>query len=50
MHYKWQVQARLFLSSENCMVRHECAEALGAIASEECVKILEQYAKDEEVF
>lgn len=28
------------------MVRHECAEALGSIASDECVKILEQYIKD----
>lgn len=28
------------------MVRHECAEALGSIASEECVKILEGYIND----
>ncbi|XP_028894862.2 deoxyhypusine hydroxylase [Zeugodacus cucurbitae] len=34
-------------SNENEMVRHECAEALGAIATEECVKILSRYAMDE---
>lgn len=31
------------------MVRHECAEALGAIATPECQKLLEEYAKDQEV-
>ena len=35
-------------STENSMVRHECAEALGAIANEACMKILEEYAKDNE--
>ena len=30
------------------MVRHECAEALGAIATEECTKILEEYLQDSE--
>lgn len=33
-------------TNENEMVRHECAEALGAIATEECIKILEPYLKD----
>ncbi|XP_067011128.1 deoxyhypusine hydroxylase [Anabrus simplex] len=33
--------------SENEMVRHECAEALGAIASSECFEILERYLKDD---
>lgn len=32
---------------ENEMVRHECAEALGAIASEECFEVLNVYLKDE---
>jgi deoxyhypusine monooxygenase len=31
------------------MVRHECAEALGSIATHECVEILEKYAKDKEI-
>lgn len=31
------------------MVRHECAEALGAIATDECTEILKTYAKDKEV-
>ena len=33
--------------SENEMVRHECAEALGAIATEECNQGLEQHLHDE---
>ena len=28
------------------MVRHECAEALGSIAQDECREILEQYLHD----
>ncbi|TDG43086.1 hypothetical protein AWZ03_010502 [Drosophila navojoa] len=32
---------------ENEMVRHECAEALGAIATEECIKILNRYSDDD---
>lgn len=32
---------------ENEMVRHECAEALGAIATEECRNILQKYVQDE---
>lgn len=34
-------------ASENEMVRHECAEALGAIATKECYEILNKYLKDE---
>lgn len=33
--------------TENEMVRHECAEALGSIATEECQRVLENYVKDE---
>jgi len=35
-------------AKESGMVRHECAEALGAIATPECRQLLEEYAKDEE--
>ncbi|ELU18882.1 hypothetical protein CAPTEDRAFT_226776 [Capitella teleta] len=35
-------------TSEHPMVRHECAEALGAIASEECMNVLKEYQKDPE--
>ncbi|XP_036343587.1 deoxyhypusine hydroxylase-like [Rhagoletis pomonella] len=34
--------------NENEMVRHECAEALGAIATEECIAILNRYAEDDQ--
>ena len=30
------------------MVRHECAEALGAIGNSECMKILKEYLQDEQ--
>ncbi|KAL1022913.1 hypothetical protein UPYG_G00034130 [Umbra pygmaea] len=43
-----QLQAGLERDEENAMVRHECAEALGAIGKEECMKILERYRKDKE--
>lgn len=33
--------------AENEMVRHECAEALGAIATDECTKILNDYLNDD---
>eukprot|EP00118_Oscarella_pearsei_P013952 m.115979 g.115979 ORF g.115979 m.115979 type:complete len:296 (+) comp37572_c1_seq22:124-1011(+) len=33
--------------SEHPMVRHECAEALGSIASEECLVILRRHLSDE---
>ncbi|CAH1179742.1 unnamed protein product [Phaedon cochleariae] len=31
---------------ENEMVRHECAEALGAIATEDCINVLNRYLQD----
>lgn len=34
-------------SGENEMVRHECAEALGAIANSECFDVLNEYLMDE---
>lgn len=34
--------------NENCMVRHECAEALGAIATDDCMRILSEHVEDEE--
>lgn len=34
---------------ENYMVRHECAEALGAIATEECEEVLKKFRNDPEV-
>lgn len=37
---------QLALQSEHPMVRHECAEALGAIATEEANAILEMYLND----
>lgn len=33
---------------EQGMVRHECAEAIGAVATEECFEILKSYANDKE--
>ncbi|CAH0563750.1 unnamed protein product [Brassicogethes aeneus] len=33
-------------SEESAMVRHECAEALGAIATDECTEVLNKYLKD----
>lgn len=33
--------------TKNEMVRHECAEALGAIATEECFNVLRKYLQDE---
>lgn len=30
------------------MVRHECAEALGSIATDACLPVLERYQKDSE--
>ena len=40
------LERALAKTEESPMVRHECAEALGSIASEECVKILQQYIND----
>lgn len=34
-------------SNENEMVRHECAEALGAIATGDCLTVLNKYLADE---
>lgn len=34
--------------NEEAMVRHECAEALGSIATEECLPVLERFRQDEE--
>lgn len=41
------LQSSLENCNENEMVRHECAEALGAIATEECMDILNKYLKDD---
>lgn len=42
------LKATLEKSAEHGMVRHECAEALGAIATDECFEILKKYATDKE--
>ena len=42
------LSAKLAETSENAMVRHECAEALGAIATEDCLQVLQKYQKDDE--
>lgn len=40
--------AVLVCKEENPMVRHECAEALGTIASEDCLQTLTQFLHDQE--
>jgi len=35
-------------TSEQGMVRHECAEAIGAVATDDCFEILKSYANDKE--
>lgn len=40
------LQASLEDECENEMVRHECAEALGAIATPQCLSILNKYLAD----
>ncbi|XP_029158391.1 deoxyhypusine hydroxylase-like [Nylanderia fulva] len=40
------LRASLENTEENEMVRHECAEALGSIATPECYKILNKYLND----
>lgn len=35
-------------TAETAMVRHECAEALGSIATEECFDLLQKYVTDPE--
>lgn len=42
------LSAQLSLLSEAPMVRHECAEALGSIATPECLTILQQFEDDPE--
>lgn len=42
------LNAKLGDLSEHSMVRHECAEALGSIATDECLKILQDYLVDGE--
>lgn len=39
----------LSMKNENHMVRHECAEALGAIATDQCYAFLCDYLNDDEV-
>ena len=34
--------------TESGMVRHECAEALGSIATDECMQMLREYLNDDE--
>ncbi|XP_023699408.1 deoxyhypusine hydroxylase [Paramormyrops kingsleyae] len=43
-----QLQAALERPGENAMVRHECAEALGAIGRESCLQTLQRYREDGE--
>ncbi|KXJ29805.1 deoxyhypusine hydroxylase [Exaiptasia diaphana] len=43
-----QLTVNLADSEENPMVRHECAEALGSIAKDNCLNILEKYSLDHE--
>lgn len=35
--------------TQNDMVRHECAEALGAIATDDCYDVLKKYLNDQKV-
>lgn len=41
-----QLTVNLRDPKEHPMVRHECAEALGAIANDECTEVLKEYASD----
>ncbi|KAG7488029.1 hypothetical protein MATL_G00030640 [Megalops atlanticus] len=43
-----QLQAALERAGENAMVRHECAEALGAIGKEACLQTLQRHREDRE--
>ena len=40
-----QLKKNLVDSNENPMVRHECAEALGSIASKEAMDVLQEYLR-----
>jgi deoxyhypusine monooxygenase len=42
------LKERLEDHKESPMVRHECAEALGSIANEKCLDILQHYSQDNE--
>ena len=42
------LRERLDDVTENAMVRHECAEALGSIATDDCFRILQKYQQDGE--
>lgn len=42
------LRANLEDEAENHMVRHECAEALGSLATDECINILNKYLHDKE--
>ncbi|XP_074642239.1 deoxyhypusine hydroxylase-like [Tubulanus polymorphus] len=44
-----QLKVNLQDENEVPMVRHECAEALGAIATDECMQLLQNYLKDREI-
>jgi len=44
-----ELKERLSSLNESGMVRHECAEALGSIGTEECRQILVEFLKDREV-
>ncbi len=52
-----QIQSKLSISAlkenledvnESHMVRHECAEALGSVGTDECILILNKYLHDKE--
>lgn len=43
-----ELTARLKMQNENGMVRHECAEALGSIGTEECQNLLKEFLYDSE--
>ncbi|KAF7635680.1 hypothetical protein Mgra_00004922 [Meloidogyne graminicola] len=43
-----ELKERLSLLTESGMVRHECAEALGSIGTEECQQILKSFLDDKE--
>ncbi|KAJ8278344.1 hypothetical protein GJAV_G00086610 [Gymnothorax javanicus] len=43
-----QLQAALERVGENAMVRHECAEALGAIGAPACLSVLQRFCGDRE--
>ena len=42
------LRERLEDVTEDAMVRHECAEALGSIATDDCFRILQKYQQDGE--